>query len=101
MQPPVYKQSEECADRAEGLQPACPHVKQGFPVPRAQCLLKLRHVDQGNDNHGGEHPKVAAVRAASRDRLQKQESEESRSKEALVKNAATYLETFYQVRAVP
>ena len=52
---------------------------------------------QGEANFGGEHPKVAAVRAAARERLAKQESEESRSKETLVKNAATYLETFYQV----
>ncbi len=52
---------------------------------------------QGEANFGGEHPKVAAVRAAARERLAKQESEESLSKETLVKNAATYLETFYQV----
>ena len=52
---------------------------------------------QGDANFGGEHPKVQAVRAAARERLAKQESEESRSKETLVKNAATYLETFYQV----
>ena len=44
---------------------------------------------------------MAAVRAAARERLAKQESEESRSKETLVKNAATYLETFYQVMALP
>lgn len=37
------------------------------------------------------------MRAAARERLAKQESEESRSKETLVKNAATYLEQFYQV----
>ncbi len=43
---------------------------------------------------------MAAVAAASRERLAKQESEESRSKETLVKNAATYLETFYQVTAL-
>ena len=57
--------------------------------------------EQGESNFGGEHPKVAAVRAASRERLAKQESEESRSKETLVKNAATYLETFYQVQEPP
>jgi hypothetical protein len=54
---------------------------------------------QGDGGFGGEHPKVAAVRAASRERLAKQEAEESTSKEALVKNAATYLENFYQVGA--
>ena len=40
---------------------------------------------------------MAAVREASRERLAKQEAEESHAKEGLVKNAATYLETFYQV----
>ncbi len=54
---------------------------------------------QGDGRFGGEHPKVAAVRAASRERLAKQEAEESTSKETLVKNAATYLEKFYQVGA--
>ena len=53
---------------------------------------------QAEGNFGGEHPKVAAVREASRERLAKQEAEESHAKEGLVKNAATYLETFYQVR---
>ena len=53
---------------------------------------------QAEGNYGGEHPKVAAVREASRERLAKQEAEESHAKEGLVKNAATYLETFYQVR---
>ena len=38
------------------------------------------------------------MREASRERLAKQEAEESHAKEGLVKNAATYLETFYQVR---
>lgn len=54
---------------------------------------------QGDGGFNGEHPKVEAVRAASRERLAKQEAEESASKEALVKNAATYLEKFYQVGA--
>lgn len=44
---------------------------------------------------------MAAVRAASRERLAQQEAEESRSKESLVKNAASYLEKFYQVGAGP
>ena len=52
---------------------------------------------QAEGSFGGEHPKVAAVREASRERLAKQEAEESHAKEGLVKNAATYLETFYQV----
>ena len=52
---------------------------------------------QGDGGFDEEHPKVAAVRAASRERLAKQEAEESASKEGLVKNAATYLEKFYQV----
>lgn len=46
---------------------------------------------------GEEHPKVAAVRASARERLQKQEEAEARAKESLVKQAAGYLETFYQV----
>ena len=48
---------------------------------------------------GGEHPKVAAVRASARERLARQEEDEARAKEALVKSAAGYLETFYQARA--
>ena len=48
---------------------------------------------------GGEHPKVAAVRASARERLLKQESEEAKAKDSLVKNAASYLENFYQVCA--
>jgi hypothetical protein len=46
---------------------------------------------------GSEHPKVAAARASARERLQKQEEGEARSREALVKQAAGYLEKFYQV----
>ena len=64
-----------------------------------QCVISvLSLVQQAEGNLGGEHPKVAAVREASRERLAKQEAEESHAKEGLVKNAATYLETFYQVR---
>ena len=48
---------------------------------------------------GREHPKVAAVRAAVRERLAKQEADEASSKDALVQKAASYLETFYQARA--
>lgn len=47
---------------------------------------------------GREHPKVAAVRAAVRERLAKQEADEASSKDALVQKAASYLETFYQAR---
>lgn len=47
----------------------------------------------------GEHPKVAAVRASARERLAAQEAGEARAREGLVKNAAGYLEKFYQARA--
>ncbi|BDA47074.1 probable protein XRP2 at N-terminal half [Coccomyxa sp. Obi] len=52
----------------------------------------------GPADFGGEHPKVAAVRAAAQERLRKQESEEAKAKDSLVKNAAGYLENFYQKR---
>ena len=42
---------------------------------------------------------MAAVRAAVRERLAKQEADEASSKDALVQKAASYLETFYQARA--
>ena len=64
-----------------------------------QCVISvLALVQQTEGNRVGEHPKVAAAREASRERLAKQEAEESHAKEGLVKNAAAYLETFYQVR---
>jgi hypothetical protein len=47
---------------------------------------------------GQEHPKVAAVRSAVRERLAKQEADEAAGKDALVQKAASYLETFYQAR---
>ncbi|KAK9840651.1 hypothetical protein WJX81_007029 [Elliptochloris bilobata] len=53
---------------------------------------------QGAVGAGREHPKVAAVRAAVRERLAKQEADEASSKDALVQKAASYLETFYQKR---
>lgn len=39
------------------------------------------------------------MRASARERLLKQESEEAKAKDSLVKNAASYLENFYQVCA--
>jgi hypothetical protein len=50
---------------------------------------------------GHEHPKVAAVRSAVRERLAKQEADEAAGKDALVQKAASYLETFYQARTGP
>ena len=44
---------------------------------------------------------MAAVRSAVRERLAKQESDEASSKDSLMQQAASYLETFYQVRCSP
>ncbi len=44
---------------------------------------------------------MAAVRAAAQERLRKQEAEEAKAKDSLVKNAAGYLENFYQVALLP
>ncbi len=44
---------------------------------------------------------MAAVRASARERLLKQEAEEAKAKDSLVKNAAGYLEKFYQVPILP
>ena len=60
-------------------------------TPRA-CIM------QASVGAGREHPKVAAVRAAVRERLAKQEADEASSKDALMQKAASYLETFYQAR---
>lgn len=37
------------------------------------------------------------MREAAQERLRKQEAEEAKAKDSLVKNAAGYLENFYQV----
>ena len=44
---------------------------------------------------------MAAVRSAVRERLAKQESDEAFSKDSLMQQAASYLETFYQVTCSP
>lgn len=44
---------------------------------------------------------MAAVQASVQERLRKQEAEEAKAKDTLVKNAAGYLEDFYQVGLPP
>ena len=62
-------------------------------------MRRTSRIAQAGGGAGREHPKVAAVRAAVRERLAKQEADEASSKDALVQKAASHLETFYQARA--
>ena len=70
----------------------------GTNLPLPAGLVQAGPGVFGGSSGSGEHPKVAAVRASARERLAKQEEAEAKAKEALVKSAAGYLETFYQAR---